>query len=324
MTYFDFKKNYLSSLSSLRKIALVLCLLLWICIPASAIPGINFDYDGKSDISIFRGGIWWGLNSESNTVFVIHWGLISDVIAPGDYDGDGLTDLTVFRPDTGVWYSRRSSNGQLFAVQWGKAFDLVVPADYDGDGQTDFAVFRPDDGVWYILTTTSGYRPRYFRWGKFGDTPVPADYDGDGKDDIAVYRKTEDNWYIVDSSTGIPRVVNFGYGGCCIGRTPVPADYTGDRKADLAHYSPDGFWFIKRSEDGVVVSREFGIIGDPPIHAVPGDYDGDHKTDLGIFHRGKWYTYRSSTSTQVNYDFGVPFDKPLQSIYFRSDNPFPF
>ena len=31
--------------------------------------------------------------------------------APGDFDGDGKTDVTVFRPSTGIWYVRNVVTG---------------------------------------------------------------------------------------------------------------------------------------------------------------------------------------------------------------------
>ena len=64
-----------------------------------------------------------------------------------DFDGDGSTDITVYRD--GMWYVIRSSDGEQTPVGWGGlSQDIAVRRDYDGDGKIDQAVYR--DGVWFI------------------------------------------------------------------------------------------------------------------------------------------------------------------------------
>ncbi len=52
-----------------------------------------------------------------------------------DYDFDGRSDISVFRPSTTEWYLQRSTIAGPFGLFYGVPNDKPVPADYDGDGK---------------------------------------------------------------------------------------------------------------------------------------------------------------------------------------------
>jgi hypothetical protein len=198
-----------------------------------------------------------------------------------DYDGDGKSDVSVFRPSTGLWYLLRSTAGYT-GMQWGEGTDKITPADYDGDGKTDVAVFRASNSTWYIFNSaTQTFSTE--NWGQAGDLAVPADYDGDGKADVSVYRPSDANWYRKLSGGGFS-FVNFGTAE----DKPVPSDWDGDGRADIGVFRPSsGIWYFLRTTAGFT-GIQWGVGAD--IQA-PGDYDGDGKTDVAVFRpeNGTWY-----------------------------------
>jgi hypothetical protein len=215
----------------------------------------------------------------------------------GDFDGDGKTDLSVWRGATGDWLAVRSSNGTLLTATWGTQNppfnDVAVPGDYDGDGKIDIAVFRRQNGVWYVIKSLNGQILTQ-AWGVGSDIPVPGDYDGDGKTDFAIWRPTDNTWYILKSSDGQYIVQAWGAPGAPYNDVATPGDYDGDGKTDIAVFRRQtGTWFVRRSSDGQMVVQAWGMGTDTP---VPGDYDGDGRADLAVWRgsEGNWYILKSS------------------------------
>lgn len=226
-----------------------------------------------------------------------------------DFDGDGKTDVGIFRPAPGEWWFMRSSDGVANAAQFGSSTDIAVPADFTGDGKTDIAFFRPSTGQWFILRSDDGSYYA-FPFGSSGDIACPADFDGDGKADAAVFRPATSTWFILRSSDGGVTFAQFGIST----DLPVPADYDGDGKADIGVWRRGpGEWWIQRSAAGLL-ALQFGSSTDK---AVVGDYTGDGKADIAFWRpsTGFWYILRSNDSSYYAFPFGSPGDVPVPSDY---------
>lgn len=159
-----------------------------------AYPG-DFDGDGKFDFCVFRRdpvnsqGQFALLRSTDSGAEFINWGIktvtAGDILAPGDYDGDGKTDFMNIRVESGAvnWYLLERDGGGTGAspITWGTitiagTSEFLAQGDYDGDGSTDIAIWRrnntdPDNCVFYVLRSTDGALQTY-EWGSTSDVPV--------------------------------------------------------------------------------------------------------------------------------------------------------
>ncbi len=227
-----------------------------------------------------------------------------------DFDGDGRSDISVFRPSNSGWYLLRSTAG-LWVPVWGLSTDVLTPADYDGDLKTDVAVWRPSDGNFYVLNSFNS-TVRVENFGLAGDVPTGGDFDGDSKADLAVYRGGAQSVFYYRGSSGNPNGnITFLPWGIS-GDKPVAGDFDGDGKTDAAIYRPSsGIWYVRKSTDGQMLATHFGLEGDT---LVPADYDADGKTDLAVFRNGIWYVLRSLQGFTA-FQFGLSGDIPAPADY---------
>ncbi len=128
-----------------------------------------------------------------------YWGFQGAQAVPGDYDGDGATDLAVYYEPAGSWYIYSPQQDSVLAwnLGWGFRGGEAIAMDYDGDGAHDLAIFSSDSGNWFIYSIAQNLVLAWNEnWGAPGMQPVAADYDGDGADEIAVYEQTSGAWFI--------------------------------------------------------------------------------------------------------------------------------
>ena len=142
---------------------------------------------------------WWISNS-LGIASSANWGTgvgfaAGDKATPADFDGDGKTDIAVWRPGaalTAGFYILQSSNNTLRFAQFGQTGDdPSIVDDFDGDGKADPAVYRAGaSGTFYYRGSLSnpGGAVTFVPWGIAGDAAIPGDFDGDGKADIGIDR----------------------------------------------------------------------------------------------------------------------------------------
>jgi len=207
------------------------------------------------------------------------------VLESGDYDGDGTSDIALFRGSSGLWVARG-----ITRVYFGNSSDRPVPGDYNGDGTSEIGIFRSGSGLWAIRGATRIY------FGSSTDAPIPGDYDGDGCCDAGVFRESSTLWAI--------RGVTRAYFGAS-GDQPAPGDYDGNGAKDIGLFrASSGLWALRN------ISRIY--FGGDDDTLVPGDYNGDTVWEPGVFRAtsGLW-AIRGVTRVY----FGNSSNQPVPADY---------
>ena len=153
-----------------------------------------------------------GDGSEGSDIRLARYNLLSTPSASSDFDGDGLGDATVFRPNQGTWFTVNSIDGTVSINQFGLNGDLPIDGDFDGDGRADLAIFRPSDGAWFVRRSSNPTSFITVSFGQNGDRPVAGDYDKDGKTDIAVWRPSNGTFFVLRSSDNQTSFFAFPFG----------------------------------------------------------------------------------------------------------------
>jgi hypothetical protein len=80
-----------------------------------------------------------------------------DLPVIGDWTGDGLSQIGLFRPGTGEWFLDRSGNKAWDGCRkdtciqsFGSAGDVPVSGDWNGNGKSSIGVWRPSTGEWFL------------------------------------------------------------------------------------------------------------------------------------------------------------------------------
>ncbi|MCB5273873.1 Lysozyme M1 [Arthrobacter sp. SO5] len=222
------------------------------------------------------------------------------LIAPGDFDGDGMPDLIQRGPDGTLWFYRGDGRGNFDAGRkigdfgWDVYDRVLGVSDFNGDGKNDLLARKIDGSLWFYAGTGTvsgssvGYRGGIkvgdFGWDAFDSIVGVGDFDGDGKPDLLTRHPNGDLYLYAGTATGKPgpsRKIDFGWQ--VFDQLIAIKDFNGDGTNDLAARKPDGtIWLYSNAGNATLVNgRRIGTgwgIYDGIVGA--GDANGDSMADL--------------------------------------------
>jgi hypothetical protein len=216
-------------------------------------------------------------NTTGGADLVVPLGEPGDLPVVGDWDGDGVTDVGVYRPSRGEFHLQLGS-GAVVIVIGGNEADLPVAGDWDGDGFDTVGFLRNDGklGQSFFLTNTrveASPTPDFdiiVAAGQSGDLPLAGDWDGDKADTVGFFRPSTTTFFeINDFAAGVATSFVFGDAG----DLPLAGDWDGNGTDDVGVFRPSDRTMRLTTDSGAtaVFVFELQATGDVP---VGGNWDG--------------------------------------------------
>jgi Tol biopolymer transport system component len=167
----------------------------------------DWDGDGRTDIGFFLNGKFFfallkttaARDTSIQLIAPVAFGQAGDLPVAGDWDGDGIDDVGVFRPSVSRFFLRRPVQVSdpfpqtvFFTVSFafGQAGDLPLAGDWDGDGADSVGVFRPTDPGLFLLSNSFDDNEVDFSFvfgGNPGELPVAGDWFAAGRDGVGLF-----------------------------------------------------------------------------------------------------------------------------------------
>ncbi len=205
------------------------------------------------------------------------WGIRSDEVLVGDWNGDGKDTVALRRGNTFAFTDDVSPTAApTFTMSFGRVGDQVLVGDWNGDGKDTLMLRRGN--IFHVKNTlTSGAADESFSYGTAADVVLAGDWNGDGKDTLAVRRG---NGYFINnslSSGAASVVVTYGRANDDVYVGSFASKLTAD---SLAVRRGNTYFISNAIRSGAAdLTVEYGRVGD---ETLVGDWNGDGADTLGV------------------------------------------
>jgi len=238
------------------------------------------------------------------------------VLAAGDFNGDGRSDLAVGSFEE----VEHSFKGGLFIllgrddgtfdppiqIESGALPEAIVVGDFDGDGHQDVAAANaipivgdiclcvppPNGYVSILLGRGDGTfgQPRHFAVGSGPASLVVGDFDGDGRQDLAVANSFGESLESEGDVSILPGLGDGTFGPqrrFAAGARPSSisvGDFDEDGQQDLvvANYASNDVSVLLGHGDGTFGAEARFAAGQAPLSVAVGDFNRDGQSDLAV------------------------------------------
>ena len=185
----------------------------------------------------------WTLRDPNGQTSTFYYGVPADMALFGDWDGDGISTVGLYRQSDGYVYLRNSNTTGVAdnRFYFGIPGDIPVVGDFNGNGRDTVSVYRPSQQRFYITNKLgnedNAFVAEYsFVFGSPGDVPFAGDWNGDGVDTPGLRRPSDGFVYLRNSNTTGFADQSFFYG--LSGDRIFSGDWDADGKDGLGIFRP--------------------------------------------------------------------------------------
>ena len=219
----------------------------------------------------------WSIRMPSGAVKTFYYGDPNDEPFIGDWNGDGIETVGLYRRSVGFLFIR-NSNTQGVAdidIYYGIPGDIPIAGDWNGNGTDTVGVYRPSESKFYLRNTnTQGIADIVVSFGNSGDQPIAGDWNGDGKDTVGVYRPSTKMVYLTDNlATGAVSVA-YNYRGAAAGDLVIAGDWDNDGDDTLGVFRPSNGTFYLRDTYTQTSANVIFQFGDSWMNPIAGYWGG--------------------------------------------------